>query len=315
MNVTRAAALIPVLHCMVFPAALVFGPASSTFGTPRIFDWMLPPPLVEGVSLKEPVLDTAALKRLALRLEVPYSSLKFQTYHEDTFNPSFGYGIDPGLGDPKRSHSPDEIVLLIDTLPLNKGEGYAVLNDGKSEYWRSSQSGWLYAYTLAGHLGALSNPSLLTNSYLLETGERTFQDSQYVALKSRSLDVFWKRNLVSTGWGAQYVYDNPIAKPGSSILPVGLGYYFDGLMVAFMAADVFGNGARTVGEKIEGAVGILIFSYLCKLAFYPWEKSTLPRYNTVLKSGYSVPKPAAWSQIRDSLVSPRDTVNVLPMSH
>src|SRR5690606_11878116 len=103
--------------------------------------------------------------------------------------------------------------------------------------------GSLFAPAAARELG-----NFLTSSYLLETGEVNTRGGQYLMNPEPRPDrEFWRRNLISQGWGAQYINtENPYAKNGW--LPIGFGYLIDAASAALVVMGPVTG--KTVPEKL-----------------------------------------------------------------
>lgn len=241
---------------------------------------------VTGFSLSEPEYDPAALRRIVNKLGTvesvmgPYG-LQFRLRDGIEANHVFGYHTKA------YAVSPDDRVT--------------VLRDGQVEHLVFEDSGLVYLYDIA--TGSFTAPgaarevsNFLTSAYLLETGAVRMDSAQYLFdLPLKSNATFWKRNLISQGWGAQYIYSgNPYGKNGW--LPIGFGYLLDAaLYTGAIAVAMYGDRPQ---DRIGAPFAILGFSMLFKVGLNGLvAKGHMDTYNRLVGSGYPVPK-SHWSGLR-----------------
>lgn len=234
---------------------------------------------VTGFSIEKPVHDSAALKRITdkignVRTEWTPYGLSYRLNEGIEANYTFSY------------HSRAYAISANDTV--------TVLRDGRIEKLVFTEEGLIHLYSIGS--GSWTAPkaarevsNFLTNAYLLETGAIRFDSAQSLNHPPLKPDAeFWKRNLISQGWGAQYIYSgNPYGKNGW--LPIGFGYLLDAaLYTGAVAVAIYGDRPQ---DRIGAPFAMLGFSMLFKVGLNGLvAKGHMDTYNRLVGSGYPIPK-------------------------
>ncbi len=201
--------------------------------------------------------------------------------------------------------------IRVDTLLMEKGDGVYVVNGDRMEVWKAASPVKLYKFYFGGVFADDDHQyydNFLTSSYLFESGQLAYNENRDRYLQPKSDREFWKRNLISMGWGAQYVNSgNPFAS--YSWLTTGFGYAIDAATVATIGTGVLGkNSAETKITSVLIGVG---FSALFKVLFNGLLlKADMNQYNVVAQSGYPVPKIDFWDFSKRFGMFSKDTAGV-----
>lgn len=249
-----------------------------------------------GIALEYPAMDTLAFKRLAEKIGAEW----VLDNKDSIYKTNEGY---PSA----------RLVFARDSFDVDSGKGPLVLDNGKYEYWRYSKPGKIYTYRIqslrhgeSGHKMPLED--FLTSAYMFESGESSYNDLRYAHLDLKSNSEFWKRNLISQGLGAQYIYrENRFASGGWII--IGFGYLWDAFnYTAILGGPFFGKHTTDkVGLPIIGIANSLLW----KVVYNGWiVKSEMNVYNRMAKSGYPAPKNYGWGFRKRFADAPQDSIPI-----
>lgn len=239
-----------------------------------------------GFSLNKPVLDTAALARVVEKIGDIRSSNKVGSQYRLKSGIEADYYFRFGF----------------DSFDATQGKHATVVYDERMENWQYDASGRAYLYRIA--TGSLFSPgaatevsNFITSAYMMETGAIRIDSAQYTwNLPLKDDGEFWKRNLISQGWGAQYIYsNNPYGKGGW--LPIGFGYLTDAFTLTAVGVGILQPDIRPA-ERAGYLLSMVAFSAFFKVLVNGLvAKGHMNTYNRLVGSGYPIPK-THWTGLR-----------------
>lgn len=210
--------------------------------------------------------------------------------------------------------------FTVDSLRVHPDTTLQVIQNGRLETWKFTKPRSVYLYAI--QTGGLFAPAaarevgnFLTSAYLVESGNLSTRGGQYLNSGPKSEREFWKRNLISQGWGAQYIYDeNPYGK--NKWIPVGFGYLIDAASAALIIGGIVSK--NTLPQKMGLVAGGIAFSTTCKLVLNAGvAKGHMNTYNRFVNSGYPIPRATTWRDFDDIRFGPwlKDSAVVQHMDH
>jgi hypothetical protein len=227
---------------------------------------------VAGVSLEYPALDTSAIRVLSEKM------------HAVRIGLTGIYRLKEGL-------STTHFYYQAYPVEVDSGKGPFIRDSGSYAHWVFPKRDTAYVYrVVGGEDGKLSD--FLTFAYMYESGKFRYDEARFERSPPKSYREFWKRNLISQGWGAQYVFaENPYVSNGW--ITIGFGYAWDAFTYFAMLGGPF-IGKHTTDKvtiPLVGLAGALAFRVGFNGGVASWD---IGIFNRVANSGYPAPKTGSW---------------------